>query len=50
MRNPAPLAMMDDRIVGQIADGVGLVVADDEIAFVAERPQERLGHARESRL
>ena len=33
VRKPAPFAVIDDGVVGRIADGVGFVVTDDEIAF-----------------
>src|SRR5262249_27737091 len=45
MGEAAPLAMDRDRVVGEIADPVGLVVADDEIALALEEIEEDAGIA-----
>ena len=46
MRKPAPFAVIDDGVVGHVADRVGFVVADDEIAFSPEQPKSGAGDAR----
>jgi hypothetical protein len=46
MGDAALLAMDGDGVVGEVADGVGLVVANREIAFLAEKIQHDVGETR----
>jgi hypothetical protein len=45
MGDAALLAMDGDGVVGEVADGVGLVVADGEIALAAQQIQHDIGEA-----
>jgi hypothetical protein len=45
-RNATPFTVMDDGIVRAIAGGVGLVATDEDIAFLPQQVQERIGQAR----
>src|SRR5581483_4354804 len=45
MGQAAPLAMDRDGVVGEVADTIGLVVADDEVALALEEVEEDAGVA-----